>query len=98
MKLTFRQSGGFAGLIRGCEVDTAELPASLQAELRQLLAAGKTEKPEGLSAARDVSSYKIVVEEPGGPRTLEFSDVALPAAAGKLVAFLQGRSKPQPPT
>ena len=36
LRVSFEQSGGFAGLLKGCVLDADELPADESAELRRL--------------------------------------------------------------
>ena len=58
LKVTFEQSGGFAGLLKGCVLDADELPADAGAELRRLVAAS------GLDVSReDVSREDLSRED-----------------------------------
>jgi Emfourin len=99
MKVAFLQSGGFAGLLRGCELDTAELPAAEAVKLRAMveasgLRAGKSAPPPG---ARDLIGYEIRIETDDGELTAAFDDASVPAEAEPLLAYLRKRSTPRPP-
>ncbi|ACB50310.1 hypothetical protein cce_0959 [Crocosphaera subtropica ATCC 51142] len=98
MKITFRQSGGFAGLIRGCEIDTANLSESEAAYLK-----GLVEQSHILEAtsqltlkARDLYKYEVIIESEKGTVRASFDDMTWPETAQKLLAYLQEHSKPQP--
>jgi len=99
MKVTFRQSGGYAGLSRGCELDSATMSRTEAAKLERLVeksrgaAAGTTSKP----GARDLTSYRVTVETDKGSHQLEFDDLTVPAEATDLLAYLQRCAKPITP-
>ena len=99
MRVSFRQSGGFAGLIRGCELETAAMPSEeadrLSTLVRRCLEGEAPAENEGDS--RDEMSYEIVIEEEGLPLRLAFSDRGVPPSTRPLLEFLRGRSAPQPP-
>jgi hypothetical protein len=97
MKVKFLQSGGFAGLIRGCKIDSAELPDHEAKRLRALV------KESGLMAgtplskdARDVFDYELELEMEGHRLSFTFDDRTLPAAARPLIGFLKACSGPVP--
>ena len=99
MKVTFRQSGGFAGLVRGCDLDTDDLPAAEAAQLeglveRSRLRAGKAAPHP---TARDLIAYEIKVETADGEVAAAFDDASVPAGAEELVRYLQKQAGPQPP-
>lgn len=103
VRVVFEQSGGYAGLVAGCDLDTRSLPAAEAAELERLVAAsglaglvGATQEP-GRGPARDLRVYVVVVE--CGPRTSRavFDDATVPAPAAPLLEFLQNRARPRPP-
>ena len=99
MKVRFRQSGGFAGLVRGAELDTASLPGPEAAELERLVAAARlasTKRTAGRGADRQ--QYEIVVEREGAPKVeTRFGDDALSDELTALVAYLRARAKPIKP-
>jgi hypothetical protein len=98
MKIRFRQTGGFAGLSRGCDLDAAALPRAEADELARLLAAAKLEtlKPARARGA-DRQQYDLVVEREGeAALEVRFDDGALTDELARLVAFLRKRAKPVP--
>jgi hypothetical protein len=95
-KIRFRQTGGFAGLARGCDLDAADLPRAEAEALAHLLATAKLEavKPARARGA-DRQQYDLVLEREGAPAIeLRFDDGALTDELAALVAFLRKRSKP----
>ena len=95
MKLRFRQSGGFAGLERGCEMSVAALAPELRTLLDHAMAepAAKTVPPDG---GADITQYSLSVDTPGSARELHFDDTTLPPALAPLLAHLTAASKPLP--
>ena len=96
MKLTFRQSGGFTGLSRGCEIDDADLTRAEAARLRRLVERSRLADVAAPAEARDVTTYEITVETPDGVRRATFHDLAVPEQVQPLLDFLQGRAGPRP--
>lgn len=96
MKLTFRQSGGFAGLSLGCEVDDADLPRAEAARLRRLVRQCRLADAAAPAGARDVTTYEITIETPGGVHRATFHDLAVPDRVQPLLDFLQRRAGPRP--
>jgi hypothetical protein len=97
-KIRFRQTGGFAGLARGCDLDAADLPRAEADELAHLLATARLEavKP-GRARGADRQQYDLVLEREGEPAiTVRFDDAALTDELAALVAFLRKRSRPVP--
>ena len=99
MEITFVQSGGFAGLIRGVRIDPATLPAAEREELERLVAAcgvaGSCEQfAEG---GRDRRRYDLAIDHDGRIDRLSCDDGCVPEAARPLVAFLAARATPQGP-
>ena len=96
--LRFRQSGGFAGLVRGCEAAPGELA---DAE-RRALERHSQEKIAGAapardSGARDLIVFEIEIETDSGAARLAFDESNVPEDLAALVARLQTRSRPIPP-
>lgn len=96
MKLTFRQSGGFAGLSLGCEIDEADLPRAEATRLRRLVRQCRLEDVAAPAGARDVTTYEITIEAPGAVRHATFHDLAVPERVQPLLDFLQRRARPRP--
>ncbi|MGA0038467.1 MAG: protealysin inhibitor emfourin [Pirellulales bacterium] len=95
MRIGFTQSGGFAGLVLSCRIDTTVLEASERETVEQLVvSAGIEESCERVSeTSRDTVTYEIVIERTTLVRVV-FDEILLPDAARPLVAYLKGRAKP----
>lgn len=99
IKIRYVQSGGFAGLIRGCSIDAAALAPASAAVLKRLVKAAplatlKTARSQG---AADLLLHNFAIETDAGTLHLSFDDLTLPRALKPLVAFLARRLKPLPP-
>jgi hypothetical protein len=99
LRIRYLQSGGFAGLIRGCNIDAAALAPATAAILKRLVKAAplarlKTARTGGVA---DLLLHDFVIETDAGTLHLSFDDLTLPKALKPLVAFLARRSKPIPP-
>ena len=96
MKIRFLQSGGFGGLIRGCEVSATDLPKSEQKVLARLHAAAGLDRSMPTRAkGADRQQYEITIEQDDGTvRTVTLDDSALTNEVAPLIAFLRARSKP----
>jgi hypothetical protein len=99
MRITFMQSGGFVGTIKGCVLTAAELTSDERQELESLVVAGGlTGSSERFSeAGRDLRHYDIMIEQDTAVHRLSCDDRSVPEAVRPLVAFLQTRARPQPP-
>lgn len=98
MRIKFRQSGGFAGLIRGCEVLAADLSKREQHELERLCTAAKLHRVKPVPAqGADRQFYELQIEhDDGAVIDVKFDDSALTDGAAPLIAFLRARAKPMP--
>ena len=96
LRVSFEQSGGFAGLLKGCVLEAGKLPADEDAELRRLVAASGLEtSSEGTSRGmRDRRQLAITIERPGEKIRVVCDDGCTPEGARPLVAFLVARAKP----
>jgi hypothetical protein len=99
LRVSFEQSGGFAGLVKGCILDAEGLAPDAGAELRRLVAASGLE-----TSIRSVSpgtcdrrQYAILIERGGERVELVCDDGSTPEGARPLVAFLAARARPQRP-
>lgn len=92
-KLRFRVSGGFAGIVRGTEVDGHSLSASDRASLARWLA---TPVHARATAARDQMVYEWEVETDDGVSRVECDELSVPDGLDDLVAVLLRRSRPVP--
>ena len=100
-RVRFRQSGGFAGLVRACDLTPDSLDAHSREELERLVAAsGLAARDIAASSSphsktsRDVTQYDIEIELPAGRRRATLTDHDLDGPAGPLIAFLQKRARP----
>lgn len=100
MLITFMLSGGFAGTIRGCRIDTAALSNTERAEVEALVvASGLTASFERFAAAsRDRRQYDLAIERAATFVRVSCDDASLPEPARPLVGELVRRSTPQPLT
>lgn len=98
MKVNFSQSGGYAGLRRGCELNTDSLSPDEAAQLQSLVEQSGILEAESKHAphARDLFYYNITVETSQGQHTVSFDDLSLPQNAQPLVKYLQSCAKPLP--
>lgn len=95
MKLRFRQSGGFAGLSRGCEMAVANLAPELR-KLLDLAFAQPAVKAASAGVVADATTYALTVDGLGGGKELHFDDCTLPPVFAPLLAHLSDVSKPLP--
>lgn len=97
-KIVFRQSGGFAGLVRGAEIVLADLPGPERDELETLLTASElAARPSTAptrSAARDVEQIEITFETDGGETRSTLSALELGETEAPLVAWLEQHARP----
>ena len=97
MKVSFVQSGGFLGLLKGCELDTAGLTPDVAEELERfakssgILTSGTFFSETG----RDLHQYEITIEDGNSSVSVVFDDETLPASARSLVGYLQKHSHPK---
>ena len=97
-KIRFRQSGGFAGLVRGCEVAPEDLAAAERRALdSHARAKGAGATPASTPGARDLVVYEIELTTDAGERRIEFDEMSVPEDLGALVERLVKRSRPMPP-
>jgi hypothetical protein len=98
MKVHFRQSGGFAGLLRAAEVDTKELaPAearSIEELVREVLDATPA---RAHTPGADITRYELTVDDGSGPCSCAFDDANASPAASKLLGLLQAKTRPTRP-
>jgi hypothetical protein len=97
MKVTFRQSGGYTGLIKGCEIDTDLLPSDEAIRLQSLVERSGILKAEGGQTpnARDLFDYEIIVEIGKDIYHVSFDSSATPKNVMPLLEYLKSRAKPR---
>jgi len=98
LKIRYVQSGGFAGLIRGCSLDAATLAPAAAAVMKRLIKAAPLHKLKTIrtQGAADLLLHDFAIETDAGTFHLSFDELTLPKALKPLVAFLARRSKPLP--
>ena len=98
MKIRFRQTGGFGGLVLGSDLDTSTLPPSEAQELARLVKQANLEKiharrnPRG----RDLQNYEISVESDELTAKASFDDMSIDANVKPLLEFLRQRARAMP--
>ena len=94
MKITFRQSGGYAGLTKGCEIDTELLSSEEAQELKSLVAqTGILEAQSKQSPnVADAFNYLIIIETIERTHQVSFDELSLPREVIPLIDFLEERS------
>ena len=90
-KLRFRTSGGFAGVVRGTEIEGSSLSASVRTALERWVSAQTSARSE---AARDQMIYEWDLETDSGPKHLECDDQNVPDGLDGLAARLIKQSRP----
>jgi hypothetical protein len=103
LKVRFRQSGGFAGLIRGQEISAGDSsPEDLQRLEHMLKESGLAERAAGGGArtpskSADLMQYDVEIETSAGTRHVVLTDDDLDDKTEPLIRFLQKGSKPMKP-
>jgi hypothetical protein len=79
MKIRFRQTGGFGGLVLGSDLDTSTLPPAEAQELTRLVKQANLEKIQAKRSekARDLQNYEIAVEGDGMTAKATFDDMSV---------------------
>jgi len=98
MKLHFRQTGGFGGLVLGSDLDTSTLPPAEAQELTRLVRQANLKKlpVERSDKARDLQTYEITVEGGGLNAKASFDDMSVDADLEPLLEFLRKRARAVP--
>ena len=97
MKVHFVESGGFLGLLKECELDTAALAPEIAQEIKRLVdASGLSASGEFFSdAGRDLRQYEITIEDGTEKLSVTFDDENIPQSAKPLLGYLKKCSKPK---
>lgn len=98
MKIRFRQTGGFGGLVLGCDLDTSTLPPAEAQELARLVKQANLEKIQTRRSekARDLQNYEITVEGDGLTAKATFDDMSIDPNVEPLLDFLRDRARAMP--
>ncbi|MDQ3253591.1 MAG: hypothetical protein M3R15_06745 [Acidobacteriota bacterium] len=98
MKITFKRSGGFAGLPsqhQTIEIDTEELSAAEAKELMRLVKDAHffDQPPASTKAnrARDAYQYEVTIDDGQHQHTANVSDGAMPDDLEPLIRWLNGK-------
>ena len=96
MQVSFRQSGGATGFVRGVDLDTARLDPATAGRLEELVRTsgirGQTERVS--DRARDLRQYEIVIRGEAGLASLVCDDATLPKKVRPLIRFLDAHAGP----
>ena len=97
MKIRFRQTGGFGGLVLGCDLETSALPPAEAQELARLVKQADLEKihTRRNEKGRDLQIYEIAVENEITAKA-SFDDMSVPANIRPLLDFLRQRARAVP--
>jgi hypothetical protein len=93
--ITFTQSGGFAGVRKGCHVPLVDLPPRIQARLKEVRRLKN--KDVGSSPPRDRILYQLRFQGGRGSPVVRLDDLTLPEKVRPLIVFLSAHSRPLPP-
>jgi hypothetical protein len=95
-RVRFRQSGGFAGLVRGSEVAGDALGAADRRALERHVTA-QAASSAGTSGGRDLVVFELEVDTDTGQVRLEFDEASVPDDLAALVNDLASRARPVTP-
>ncbi len=94
-RLEFRKTGGFMGILKGCDLDLLNLPAAERSKVEALVQSSNLLSLSSHTErrARDVYYYHITATTSDGKEHgCKFDDVTLPPALRPLVQLLEARS------
>jgi superfamily II helicase len=98
MKIRYRQSGGFGGLVLGSDFDTQTMSPGEAGELERLVKQADLDKVgvKKSSRGRDLTNYEIVVEHHGATTRAAVDDMTMPPQVEPLLNFLKDRASAKP--
>lgn len=97
MKITFKQSGGFAATLpaKTCELDTKALAGGDAQRLHALVESSGFAGMDGAEwksrQGADLQTYEITIQSDHGPKHFSFDDMTVPEKVYPLLEFLQER-------
>lgn len=97
MKIKYHQSGGYAGLRLGCDLDTKLLPLEEATKLESLVkksGVSQVKNTRSENAAADLIDYEITIETNDAKQQVKFDDLNLPENIVPLLEYLQSQAKP----
>ena len=95
-KVHFRQSGGFAGLVRGSEAAGKDISDAQRKALERHAKGSSAASSNKASRGRDMVVYELELDTDIGPVRLEFDEAGVPEDLEALVKELSKRAKPTP--
>ncbi|HZS01276.1 MAG TPA: protealysin inhibitor emfourin [Chloroflexota bacterium] len=95
MKIVFRESGGFAPVFRGCELDTDHLSPQEAGQVQSLVDTSGilAMHDRRVQEARDVRLYTFIVETDRGRHRVTFDQLSVPEGVRPLLDLLRAQSR-----
>lgn len=93
----YRQSGGFAGLVRSAELSGDDLAAADRRALERHIARARTAPPVADAGARDMLVHELEIDTESGCIRLAFDEAGPPDDLVDLVDRLADAARPDPP-
>ena len=99
VRVSFRRTGGLAGLAIGVDTDTDALPPDHRGVVRSLIAgptgaAAPKSPPAGAPGGPDRFTYQLELDDGNRRRMLRWPETQVPEAARPLIAELTSRAHP----
>lgn len=97
MKITFKQSGGFAATLPGksCVLDTSALAGGDAKRLQSLVESSGLPEMESadwkFETGADLQTYEITIQSDQGLKQFSFDDMSVPKEAHPLLEFLRDK-------
>ena len=95
MKMSFRQTGGFAGIMHGCEIDTSLMKDKQSFDIESIARACKA-SPGFSKSGADLIRYEIEIHEGAAKREIKADDMTLTPEIAKLVEVLAEHARALP--
>ncbi|MGE3843035.1 MAG: protealysin inhibitor emfourin [Vicinamibacterales bacterium] len=97
MRIRFTVSGGFAGVVKECVIDTTAMPPSERIRIEELVEPALQLPPgEFLSrTGRDLEQYQIAVDNGDVQVCFIYDSATVVAPARRLVAYLKKCARPR---
>jgi hypothetical protein len=94
-KISYRKTGGFAGISKGVDIVVSSLSAEEQQQLQKLFDEANLPKHQEKTTpgAADVFYYWIEATAAKGTYEVKYDDVSLPGSVRPLVQFLDSKSQ-----
>jgi hypothetical protein len=96
VRVQFTQSGGFAGTVRQCTLDTSSMDSDEARALEALVKKADFSTPgeQRSPAGRDLEEYEITIDDGHGGVTVVRDQSTLTSEAKALVGYLKKCAKP----